>query len=178
MERHRSHRPASHRPVTRFCVLILLHSLVFVSVLFAPPQVFAEEREEPFTEDELERFIRDWPAFATAARADHGGFAPDRYLQQRGWQPERFIAIAGIVTEGLVALEREDQAEAVAAELEQRRRVILESADLTPQQRARLIASLDQTMDEVRGDHTVAEAEMVLIRRHRDRLRALINAVY
>ncbi|TVR05327.1 MAG: hypothetical protein EA403_03040 [Spirochaetaceae bacterium] len=158
--------------------------MVLLMLLFgayaAPHRVSAadSEREAPFTEEELERFIGDWPAFTAAARAGSEAFDPHRYLLERSWQPERFLSIAGSVTEGLVALEREDQAEAVAAELEQRRRVILESPDLTAQQQALLIASLDEAVDEARGDHGLADAEMELIRRHRDRLRALIDVIY
>lgn len=173
MERNPAHRLA---PPFRLVVLLML----LIGAYAAPQQVAAADgdREDLFTEDELERFMDDWPTFTAAAREGGAGFDPHRHLLERGWQPERFLSIAGSVTEGLVALEREDQSEAVAAEFERRRRVILESPDLTPQQRALLIASLDQTVEEMRGDHGLSAREMALIRRHRDRLRELINAIY
>ena len=175
---HPMERNPAHRSVPPFWHVVIL--MLLIGAYAAPHQVSAADDgpEVPITADELERFISDWPAFTAAARAGSVAFDPHRYLLERGWEPERFLLIAGRVTEGLVALEREDQAEAVSAELEQRRRVILESPDLTPRQRERMIASLNQTLDEVRGEHGLSADELELIRRNRDPLRALIDAIY
>ena len=169
-------RRLSHLPWPLFPLLVVL--MLLAGAVPIPLYAEIDHHHDPLTEDELERFIGDWPAFTAAARAGSAAFDPHRYLLDRDWQPERFLLIAGRVTEGLVVLEREDQAEAVAAELEQRRRVILESPDLTPQQRERMIASLNQTLDEVRGEHDLSADELELIRRNRDPLRALIDAIY
>jgi hypothetical protein len=138
---------------------LLTAALVAMLVVLWAPATWAES---PFSAGELDRFINDWPGFATMmesegkaldaqqipnlAKGMHLNQKLKSYLSGRGWGIERFMYMASHVSVGLASLMMAQQQPKIEAGMSQAKAEIMNNPDIPDEMKQQLLAQLEAGM--------------------------------
>lgn len=172
----------------------LTTALIFVFMVCAAAMATGAgfSGQKPFTQDELNRFMKDWPPFTQWAESKGEEYdkiqAPaegmrwsremTQYLGKRGWKPERFFYVVSHVASGLAAVEMRQQAPGIASQLKAQKAMIESNPDIPAEQKKMMISQMEQAMGQTaqlkdQGKDIPAE-EMELIRGNRQALKEVL----
>ena len=173
--------------------LMSVLGVCLLAIAIAAP-VVADEERPPFSETELEKFLEDWPRFTEWA--DERGrslesisspsmlmgaalsFDAGSFLESRGWEPERFYYVAGRSWMAVLVLEARDQAPEMIAGIDGAIKEVRNEPDLTPEQKAEMIAEFEEMKAMFMGIDSYFEVdagELELVKARRDRVKDVLD---
>ena len=173
---------------TRRAILVAL-----MLAIVAAAAVHANE-ERPFTAEEIDKFLEDWPRFNTWAiqqgqRIDSApdptmlmrmlpGMQPGAFLRTAGWTVERFSYVAGHTWMAIITLETEAAAPAMVADIDAAIEEIRANPAMTAAQKRPAIEQLEGAKAMMLGltsYFSVDPVELELVRERADRVREVLG---
>jgi hypothetical protein len=173
--------------------LIVLCVSVILCLSIPPVIAGSSDEFEPFTGEELTKFMADWPAFSqwaestgqkydpTAAPAPGTNYGSElqEYLTGRGWKTERFFYVLSRVAYGLSAMQTQQTVPEVVSQLQAQKDQIMANPDIPESQKQALISQLDQSIQQMGGIpqqyDEIHPSELELIKSNKDALMTILK---
>jgi len=171
----------------KLAILSVLMILLFSVTATAQPQF---EGMSPFTQTELTRFIKDWPAFVSWADDREEAYGDEkngyiwssevtRWLEKRDWQPERLFYVAYRCATGITSMMLDEQAPQVEAGMADAQMAVMNNPNLSAAQREQMLAMFRQSQSSYQQardlDTTIPPQEMALIKQYYDQIRTAME---
>lgn len=142
-----------------------------------------------FTSAELDRFLKDWPAFTqwTESRGeelDQSGNEDAwtreaaQFVADLGWPDhERFFYVAHQCAVGVSDLSMDSQIPSMLEQLDKTRRSILDDPTMNEEQKRQMLEALEQSKGSIMGkeEEPIPAQEMTLIRAHEAEIRRVMQ---
>lgn len=169
--------------------------LLALCLVLLPGALLAQSQQSPFTLEELNRFLADFPQFLAhmeeqghmvenTANPDAWKAAEMRdiytdYVQSKGWSVERFSYVASHVSQGLVAAEVRTRTPEIESQLAEARESIMSNPSMSQAMKQQMLAQLEQSMAQTRElektGEDIPQSEMALIQSNKDRIRKVFE---
>jgi hypothetical protein len=146
----------------------------------------------PFTAGELDRFIDDWPGFASMLESQGQALEAEQisslaqglqlnqkvqsYLSGRGWTPDRFMYMASHVSAGLFSQIMAQKQPEIQAGMAQAKAEIMNNPDIPAEMKQQLLAQMEaglaQTQQMGKPMAELPQQELDLIAARLERIKA------
>lgn len=153
----------------------------------APLQDQAVPGDPVISQQELDRFMADYPTYITWAQSQGAQQPPieeiEAYVRDLGWDSERFGYVLNQVVIGAMALQLEDQMQEIKDQTEQikaQRDQLMASANLTEDQKSQMQAQVEQILQSreqmIQAVEAVPDENVALVAANIDKLNTVMQS--